>query len=62
MRTSIQGKLNPNYKDGRFTGKRYSLRLTDELHANIVKAAKEAGVSLNDWIIIKLETAVKGGE
>lgn len=60
MRPSIQGKNNPNYKDGRFNGKRFTLRLPDELHSKIVQAAKEREVSMNDLIIMWLETAAKG--
>ena len=56
------GDKNPNYKDGRFNGKRFTLRLPDKLHTSIVQSAKEREVSMNDLIVIWLETVVKGGE
>lgn len=52
------GEKNPNYKDGRFNGKRFTLRLPDELHSNLVQTAKEREVSMNDLVIMWLETAV----
>ena len=57
---NYSGEKNPNYKDGRFNGKRFTLRLPDKLHSNLVQVAKEREVSMNDLIVIWLETAVKG--
>ena len=49
--------FSPDNSEKPFSG-RFNIRISPELHQKIAKKAADAGVSLNNWVLTKLEQGV----
>lgn len=55
------GENNPRYKDGRYSAKKMTIRLPDDVDEKLCRMATAANVSKNE-MIVRLITAVSEGE